>query len=105
MATVNIVLTTSKTRVTSGSNSVPIPASVAKAGENITSSASSQQSTITGAAAGKDMWVITVISGNVYLDFGSNPTAAAGDKYLVVANQTREFGVSVNGEKVAIIDA
>jgi len=105
MATVNIVLTTSKTRVTSGSNSVPIPASVAKAGQNITSSGTSQQSTITGAAAGKDMWVITATGGNVYLDFGADPTAAAGDKYLVVADQTREFGVSVNSEKVAVIDA
>lgn len=95
MATVNVVLTQSN-------SNKPIPRGSVRASEAITSSGSSQQST--GVAQGGEIWSITVSGGNVWVRMGSNPTAAAGDDWLLVDGTTRDFEASAN-EKVAVIDA
>lgn len=70
--------------------------------EAITSSGTSQQSVMTSTAA--NIWIISAVSGNVWVRFGVNPTAASGDDWLICAGQTREFQGSA-GHKVAVVDA
>ncbi|WP_145201446.1 hypothetical protein [Sphingobium sp. B2] len=49
-------------------------------------------------------WTI-VPKGDVWVKFGTDPTAASDTGHLVLANQPRSFAVTVAGEKVAIKDA
>lgn len=71
------------------------------ASENITSSGTSQQTTIT--AQTHDAAQITVTGGAVRVAFGPNPTAVAAS-ILILDGQTREFGGLSNGDKCAVID-
>lgn len=66
------------------------------------SSGISTQSTIT--MTGNNIWVITAVVGNIWIKFGLNPVAEAGDTWLIPAGQTREFSTGP-GYKVAFIDA
>ena len=68
-----------------------------------TSSASSAE--VSGVVGIKDaIWQVTT-TGNIWVAFGSNPTAASGDGHLVLANTTREFICKNDGEEIAIKDA
>lgn len=70
--------------------------------EVITSSGTSQQSVTV--SANDNIWVISAITGSVWIRFGTNPTAASGDDWLICAGQTREFAGHA-GHKVAVVDA
>jgi hypothetical protein len=48
-------------------------------------------------------WSVTASGGNVWVLFGSNPTAVAESGYLILDGQTREFGAK-SSQKVAVID-
>jgi len=68
-----------------------------------TSSASSAE--VSGVVGVKDkIWQVTT-TGNIWVAFGSNPTAVSGAGYLVLANTTREFICATDGEEIAIKDA
>jgi hypothetical protein len=71
--------------------------------ENITSSGSSQQATIT---AGSSQVVLVVETDtSVWVTVGANPTAAAGTDRLVQGGTTRYFWNVKEGDKVAVINA
>lgn len=71
--------------------------------EEITSSATSASSS-NASPSGTGFCVITVSGGDVWVKFGSAPTAAAGSDWLILEGQTRDFKVA-KGTKVAVIDA
>jgi hypothetical protein len=83
-----------------------VPESRELAAERIPTSASSQQSTIQAASTHKpnQFWVLAVTGGNVWVKFGSNPTAAAGSGFLITDGQVREFKTQPS-DKVAVINA
>ena len=81
----------------------PVVAGVPEAKQTITSSGTTQSTTI--AAAPGNICQITATGGNVWAAFGASPTAAAGSDHLIIDGQTREFGFLAPGYKVAIIDA
>jgi hypothetical protein len=86
----------------------PVPAATPFAAEEITTSETSQQSGVYNAGvygSYGSYWVLTVTGGNVWVKFGSDPTAAAGDQWLILDGQTREFAVDAEGQKLAVIDA
>ena len=93
-----------------GSYPRPRPTQVLKvrAAETITTSGTPQQTTNVAAPTGgyEEFVQVTVSGGNVYLEFGDNPTAAAAsaDAVLVLDGQTRDFALG-RGEKVSVIDA
>ena len=75
------------------------PADVATA----TSSGSSAE--VSGVVGVKDkIWQVTVTGGNIWVAFGSNPTAVSGAGHLVLDGQTREFICATDGEEIAIKD-
>lgn len=104
MATLSIVLVRSNTVSRWGDGPLPVPLSVPTGAQSVTTSGSSAQSSITGSMALSDVWVVTATGGNAWLKFGANPTAAAGSDWLILAGQTREFGVTTDGEKIAYIN-
>jgi hypothetical protein len=71
--------------------------------DTVTSSGTSTQATPTGQPG--QVWTVSVSGGNVYLKFGANPTAAADAGWLMLDGETREWGVSVADELVAVKDA
>lgn len=106
MALVHITLCNVQARADTGAT-MPIPDSVEGAADAIESSGTSAQSSIV--AAGPTLlkarfWTI-VPKGDVWVTFGTNPTAGADSGHLVLANQPRSFAVTAAGEKVAIKDA
>jgi hypothetical protein len=103
MATVSIVLSQCDTKSISG-GAMPVAKSQPKATASLTSSGASQQGSFTTAAKRSDTWTITASGGKVWVKFAANPTASAGNDWLVLDGQTRDFGVSVDGEIPAIID-
>lgn len=82
-----------------------VPNSTPTTAETITTSGASQQSSNSVQAADdNEYWVISVSGGDVWVKFGSSPTAAAGDEWLINDGQTREFK-ALAGDKMAVIDA
>lgn len=81
----------------------PVIAAVPRLKERITSSGTSQQSA--AAMRRGETCTITVTGGNIYAQIGPNPTASAGNDWLILDGQTRDFGFVNNGDLVAIIDA
>ena len=97
MATVNVAFNTAM------QGSTPVVGAVPTASAAITSSGTSQQTSIT---AGNDTACrITAIGGSVWIKFGANPTAAAGSDYLIPSGASHDFGNIPAGYKVAVIDA
>lgn len=87
------------------SGTMPVARSVPDATATaITTSGSSQQASITASFPLRQYWVLTVSGGDVWVSFGSNPTAAASSGYFMAAGQTREFSVTGPSEKVAVIN-
>lgn len=105
MATVHVVVGYSKGRGVGGA-ALPILASQPSQVDTVTSSSTSAQATpvVTQAEVNDGaLWSITT-TGDIYVRFGSNPTAVADQGYLITAGSTREFSALVD-EKVAIKDA
>lgn len=103
MATVHIVLSKVQGLALTGVT-MPVANSVPLYSDTKTSSVTSQQSDIT-APDTNAFWSITATGGNVYVKFGSNPTAVTDEGWLILDGQTRDFAVSAASEKVAIKDA
>lgn len=81
----------------------PVVAAHPRAKQLVTSSGTSQATTITAQA--NEVCEITASGGPVWVAFGAAPTAAAGSDHLILDGQSRQFGMLIPGEKVAIIDA
>lgn len=72
----------------------------------ITSSASSQDSTLTAEYGPGRFWSITASGGKVSVGFGKTSAAAlATTGWMIADGQTREFLISPNTLKCAVIDA
>jgi|GEM_PF-2237997 hypothetical protein len=89
---------------------MPVPQSVAIDAETITTSGTSQQSTIAASQlniyAGASTLIWTVVStSNIWVDFGVDPTADAGSGWFVPAGVPMSFSVTVSAEKIAVKDA
>jgi hypothetical protein len=50
------------------------------------------------------VWTITALGQNVWINFGDDPTAAAGSGRLIPAGVTRAFSATAAGEKIAVRD-
>lgn len=85
----------------------PISAAEIISSGQITSSASSQDSGLTATyETGTNYWSITASGGDVSVLFGATlPTATAATGWLITDGQTREFLISPNALKCAVIDA
>lgn len=71
-----------------------------------TATSSGSSAEIAGVVGIRDkIWQVTVTGGNVWVAFGSNPTAVSGAGHLVLDGETREFACSGDGEEIAIKDA
>lgn len=109
MATVHIVVCSVGNRAKTGST-MPLPEDVPIYADTITSSGTSQQSSIVaesgswGAGGNTRFWCVTS-TGNVWVNFGPNPTAAADSGWLVLAGVPAFFSVSANNQKIAVKDA
>lgn len=106
MATVHVVLAQASGRSSTGATQ-PVINSVEYAADTMEPSATSAQSAAVAPASGWEnlFWSITASGGNVYAQFGSDPTAMAKTGWLILDGQTREFAVSAARETVAIKDA
>lgn len=78
---------------------VPTPS----ASQNITTSSSSQQSTIT--AVDGDYATISAVGGVIRIAIGQNPAAIAGAGAWILDGGTIDVGPLKYGDKVAVIDA
>jgi hypothetical protein len=81
----------------------PVYAPIPKTAATITSSASSQATTI--AAEDSDYLTVTTSGGAVFIAIGQNPTAASGRGDLLPDGSSKDFGPLKTGDKVAVIDA
>lgn len=81
----------------------PVYSPKANAVETITTSGSSQATTIE--AKGGDFATLTVTGGAVFVAIGDTPTAASGSGDLLPDGGSRDFGPLKDGEKIAVIDA
>lgn len=87
-----------------------VPNSVPEDAETINTAASSptgsEQSSISVRAdnTGALYWEVSPNGGAVWVKFGSNPTAAAGDDFQVFDGTTRWFKAQA-GQKCAVVDA
>jgi len=83
---------------------MPVASSITDASELLNTTTTSAQSVMTATRLNQ-YWIVTAIDGNVWINFGTNPTAVAGSGWLVVNGTTREFSVTGLPEKLAAIDA
>lgn len=83
-------------------SSAPVYASHPKQTAKITSSASSQATTV--AAEAGDYVTIRAIGGAVAIDISANPTAIATSGDVVASGETVDYGPLKIGDKVAVID-
>lgn len=108
MATVHITLARTRRRMTSQSSwdglTLPVADSVPIAAATASSSGVSTASAI-AAPDVNAFWSVTATGGNVFVQFGGAPIAASGQGWLILDGQTRDFGVSAIGEKIAVKDA
>lgn len=99
MATVHINLG----RVTALTDATGAPLSIFDSAdaqaETMDSTGSSAQAVKTGKRG--YFWCIKALDA-IWVKFGPNPTAVAGDGWLIGAGETRAFKVTADGEKVAI---
>ena len=79
----------------------PIVAANPQAAETLTSGASAVTSTIT--AGNAHVAVVTADDGPVWVAIGR--PATANTSWLVLAGQTREFGVVAPGSTISVLDA
>lgn len=85
-----------------GVENVPVLRGVPSGAEAITSSGTSQQSS--GSAIVDEYVTIAVSGGAIWAKLGANPTAAAGDDWLIPDGGIITLQASA-GDKVAVIDA
>ena len=84
----------------------PIQPAEINASAQIASSASSQDSTLTASYPADTFWSITSTGGAISVSFGrASATAVATAGWMITDGQTREFLISPNALKCAVIDA
>lgn len=105
MGTVNAAVITA-TRSYPNGGALPVIDPVPISAEAITSSGTSAQSSnsVPTPANGVSLIWHLVSDTAVWVKFGSNPTAAAGDDYYLPAELPMQFAANP-GDKVAVIDA
>jgi hypothetical protein len=94
-------------RVRNGAGSggtMPVASSIPDTAELLNTTGTSAQASATAANL-QQYWIVTAVDGNIWINFGTNPTAASGSGWLIASGSTREFSVTVVGEKIAGIDA
>ncbi|WP_260597798.1 hypothetical protein [Sphingomonas endolithica] len=104
MATVHVTLSKIDDRADTG-GTMPVITSVPEAAQTLTSSDASTASTVASTPDYGLFWTVTARDGDVYVAFGAAPVAGANEGHLVLAGQTRDFGISADGEKIAVKDA
>lgn len=82
----------------------PVHAAVPDAKEDITSSGTSQATTITSAGP-HQVCKVTSVGGAVWVAVGASPTASAGNDHLIPDGATLDLGFLQAGWAVAVIDA
>jgi hypothetical protein len=103
MATVHVTMNYVQARALTGAT-LEVAQSVPEDAATVTSSGSSAEvGGIVGVLNG--VWTVTAIGGDVWVAFGTNPTAGADSGHLIPAGSTRDFGVTAAGEEIAIKDA
>jgi hypothetical protein len=102
LATVQIILCTTTARL----QHQPVADDAVVSSETITSSGSSQATTIAATSlSGNDVfWSVTTSGADVWVTFGTTPTAAAGTTWLLVDGQTLWVRATA-GYKCAVINA
>lgn len=96
MANINIVI------AGAGKSGIPIYWGKPVTSETITSSGTSAQSTIQATNNGQIARVCG--DGNVYVNVGTNPTAAIGSVWFLPSGQPIDLLLDI-GDKIAVIDA
>lgn len=81
----------------------PIYAPTPSAAQSITTSGSSQASTVS--ATQGDIGTVKVTGGNVYVTVGQSPTASAGAGFYLGDGDRVDFGPLRGGDKIAVINA
>jgi len=81
----------------------PVYPKMPRVAETITTSASSQETTIS--ANQGEYAHVTASGGSIFIAIGSSPTAASGSGWLISDGETRNCGVLKAGDTVAVIDA
>lgn len=107
MATVHITVSQVCSRARTGTT-MPVLESRPSQADTLTSSDTSQQSDIFANAVDLGtsvfFWAVTT-TGDIWVRFGTNPTAVAGEGYLLLAGTTSYFSVTGSAEKIAVKDA
>lgn len=98
MATVHVTF-----RTAHNLGSAAIYSKSPRAAQTITSSAVSQQTTITAEAG--EIATIAVTGGAIFIAIGANPTAASGAGDLIPDGAQLQLGILSAGNKIAIINA
>lgn len=89
----------------------PVAAAVPISKQRIDTTATSQQTTIAAPSINAKragsivVCTITATQGDIWAAFGTNPTASAGNDWLIPSGTTRDFGIVSEGMKVAVINA
>lgn len=109
-AKVHVTLNKINSRAENSREIVSVPQSQPLAAETLTSSGTAQTGTIVASPqtvgnASTRLWEVTSSGGDVFVAFGTAPTAASGTGFLVVAGSTRYFSVTNAGEKISVKDA
>jgi hypothetical protein len=103
MASVTIVLGRAKSKYAENNDPMPVPNAAYDLQQDMTSSGTSQATTIT-ATDKRQFWSVTATGGDIRVLFATAPVVTAATGWKVLDGQTREFGAEV-GQKAAIIDA
>lgn len=90
----------------SGRSNIPVPVASTVVSENITSSASNQQTTATAPTTIADPMCRVATDTPVYVAFGTNPNALTGTaaRFYIPANGVEYFRVNP-GHKAAVVNA
>ena len=103
MATVHVTMNNVQGRAITGSTMPVVDSQPTDAATATSSASSAEVAGIVGAIG--QFWQVTVSGGDVWVAFGTNPTAASGSGHLVLDGETRDFAVTAVGEEIAIKDA
>lgn len=89
-----------------GSSNIPVPIASSVVSENITSSASNQQTTATAPTGIPEVMCRVATDTAVYVSFGANPNALTGTtaRFYIPANGVEYFRVNP-GNKAAVVNA
>lgn len=89
-----------------GSTNIPVPIASSVTSENITSSASNQQTTATAPTGIAEVMCRVATDTSVYVTFGANPNALTGTgaRFYMPANSVEYFRVNP-GNKAAVVNA